>query len=76
MSGVLEFAPGETSKQIVVKILNDSIWEQGTSLYERFAVQLQDPTGAVLGSSLSYVTIQDVDKDQVREGGASEARSE
>ena len=37
--------------------------------YERFAVLLLQPTGAVLGSSLSYVTIQDVDKDQaLREG--------
>ena len=55
-SGTLTFAPGETVKNVVVKVVGDTFYE--ASVY--FAVQLSNPVNAALLSpetSLSFVTI-------------------
>ncbi|MBK7001379.1 MAG: hypothetical protein IPH35_15810 [Rhodoferax sp.] len=58
-SGTLGFAPGETSKDVIVPILGDTIAELG----ESFTLALSSPNGATLGTDQSAtVTIQDNDK--------------
>ena len=56
-SGTITFAPLETSKNISIPVINDSIDEQD----EIFFVNLSDPTDAVLGDSQAAVTIGDDD---------------
>jgi hypothetical protein len=57
-NGTLTFAPGETSKSIVITIIDDTCCEDN----ETFGVTLFNPVGATLGSpSTSTVTILDDD---------------
>ena len=57
-SGKLTFAPGTTSQQILVEILNDNVYEGN----ETFKISLSQPSGAVLGSTPSKtITIGDED---------------
>ncbi len=57
-SGTLGYAPGETSKDVIVPILGDTIAELG----ESFTLALSSPNGATLGTDQSAtVTIQDND---------------
>ena len=60
VSGTLDFAAGELSKNITIPILNDNLFE-GTS--ETFSVNLSSPTGGALLSSpaSNVITIQDND---------------
>lgn len=56
--GVLNFAIGEQTKQILVPLSNDSAWE----VPESFAVSLFNPSSASLGTVTKHVvTIQDDD---------------
>ncbi len=56
--GTLNFAPGETSKPLLIPIIDD-VWAEGN---ESFMITLSAPTGAVLGSpSVATVTIIDND---------------
>ncbi|MEY2508152.1 MAG: hypothetical protein QOH01_2481 [Verrucomicrobiota bacterium] len=80
-SGTITFGSGETQKQIVVQILNDSQLEN----VENFFVDLSNPQGAILktdGSSTATVNIADDDSGtstiqfssasySVNEGGGS-----
>jgi Mg-chelatase subunit ChlD len=68
-SGTLTFAPGETSKTIVVPILNDS-----PAVYEgpeTFTVNLASPTNAVIGDPQGLGTIKD---DGTGPGGTDDDR--
>jgi large repetitive protein len=56
-SGTLTFAPGETSKTIVIKIKNDKLCETA----EGFQVQLSSPVNADLGTSMGAGFIKDND---------------
>ena len=56
-SGHLVFAPGETKKVIVVKIVGDSKTEKK----ERFSVELSKPSNATLGDDTGTVTIRKSD---------------
>lgn len=59
-SGTLTFAPGETSKTIVVSILNDTVLESG----EQFTVNLTNPTnGAVAAGNPGTGTGTIIDDD-------------
>lgn len=61
-SGTLIFAPGETSKTITVKVVNDSLMEGD----EMFLVGLLKSSNAVIASpSLTEVTIRDEDRVNV-----------
>ncbi|HKP36401.1 MAG TPA: Ig-like domain repeat protein, partial [Pyrinomonadaceae bacterium] len=62
--GRLRFAAGETTKTIVLSLVND-VWVEGP---ENLTVSLSSPTGAVLGSpNITTVTIN----DDPGEGGAN-----
>jgi Tol biopolymer transport system component len=52
-SGVLSFAPGETSKTITVNFVGDTVQEGD----ETFAINLSQPTGAVLSRAQATGTI-------------------
>ncbi len=52
-TGTLIFKPGETSKEILVPIANDTLPEGE----ERFGVSLANPTGATLGDATARVSI-------------------
>jgi Calx-beta domain/FG-GAP-like repeat len=54
-SGVLTFAPGETSKTILVPVIGDHLFEYN----EYFTVQLVDPTNAFVVDATGYGTILD-----------------
>ncbi len=56
-SGVLTFAPGVTSKTVVVPIVGDTVAESS----ERFQVALSHPTGATLLKASGTATITDND---------------
>lgn len=56
-SGVLTFAPGETSKTLTVPVLDDRLDE----LDETFPVRLADPVQAKLADAEGLVTIRDDD---------------
>jgi len=56
-SGTVEFAPGETSKTVVIGTLEDSINEAD----ETMLVQLDSPVGAVIGADTGTGTILDDD---------------
>jgi hypothetical protein len=58
-SGVVEFAPGETSHSIELHIVGDTLPEPD----ESFAVVLSDAVNATIGQSLAFVEI--VNDDQV-----------
>jgi hypothetical protein len=61
-SGTVTFAPGETSKQVVVPITADAQLEGS----ESFTVRRVDPQGASsLGNAATTVTIADDDPDRV-----------
>jgi hypothetical protein len=54
--GTLNFAAGETSKTLLIPIIDDA-WAEGT---ESFTITLSNPIGAVLGSpSVTTVTLVD-----------------
>ena len=55
--GTLRFAAGETSKTIIIPIVNDVLVEGN----ETFLLRLTNPTGASLGTSQATVTINDND---------------
>jgi hypothetical protein len=57
--GTLIFAPGETEKNITIKINNDNVVEMD----EKFLVRLESANGAVLGLAHCYVTIIDDDRN-------------
>ena len=67
-SGVLTFAPGETTRQIVVRVLGDEYAEDA----EDFEVRLAQPVNAELGTASARVVITDDDLDTAR-GTALEA---
>jgi Calx-beta domain len=57
-AGRLWFAPGETSKQIILSLVNDVYSE----ISENLNISLSDPTGAILGSnSTANISISDND---------------
>lgn len=69
-SGDLSFAPGETTKQIVVPVANDTLFESN----ETFTVTLSAPTNATLGSpAAATVTITDNDPAPTIQFSASTA---
>jgi hypothetical protein len=68
-SGTLTFAPGETSKSILVQTLNDGT----TDLTRSFTVTLSNPTGGSITSGTGVGTILDDTKFYVVDGGASDS---
>jgi len=54
-SGTLTFAPGETSKTVLIPVTDDAVYE-GT---ESFHVNLSGPAGASLGNASAEVVISD-----------------
>ncbi|MEV6965004.1 Calx-beta domain-containing protein [Hamadaea sp. NPDC051192] len=60
-SGVVSFAAGQTSKQVTVPIVNDTIDENN----ETFTVTLSAPTGAALIDPTGVGTIVDQDRNGV-----------
>lgn len=65
-SGVLSFAAGQTSRDIVVSVLGDTVLEQ----IERFRVTLSDPEGASLGTA--YVQAMILNDDAAALAAAAE----
>ncbi len=65
-SGVITFAPGETSHHAVVPILNETIGE----VHETFTVELSSPQGTELRDALGDGTIVSDDALFVVEGGS------
>jgi hypothetical protein len=55
--GTLRFAAGETSKTIIIPLINDALVEGN----ETFTLKLSSPTGASLGTSQATITINDND---------------
>jgi Ca2+-binding RTX toxin-like protein len=55
--GKLVFAPGETTKTVVVPILEDNLYEQE----ETFSIQLSNPAQVTLGTSQATATLTDND---------------
>lgn len=62
--GILEFAPGETSKTINIPIIDDAFTEQD----ETFSLTLANPTNATLGGLIS-ATVVIVDNDNSSTAG-------
>ena len=58
LSGTLTFAAGETSKTIVLPVLNDTVVEAN----ETFGVTLSNPTNATLGTAVAAGTINNDDQ--------------
>ncbi len=56
-SGTLTFAPGETTKTILVRTVDDSVGEPA----ETFTVNLSSPTGAAIADGQAVGTIRDDD---------------
>lgn len=65
LSGTIVFAPGETTKTIVLNIVDDFEIEDT----EGFSVVLSDPVGATLADDAATGTILDDDGEQSDEGG-------
>ena len=59
-SGTLTFAPGETSRTVVVALLDDDTWEED----ETFVVVLSNPSGAGLSVATAVGTINNDDNKQ------------
>ena len=59
-SGALTFEPGDTSRPIVVTLLNDPLYEET----ETFTVQLSNPSGALVDDGSGTGTITDSDSEQ------------
>ena len=57
-SGTLAFAAGETTKQIVVNLVDDTVAEQN----ESFGLSLTEPTGAVITRGYAAGIIEDDDR--------------
>ncbi len=68
-SGILTFAPGETSKGILVPTLDDG----GADPTKAFTVNLSNPTGGVITSGQGIGTILDDTKFYVVDGGSSDS---
>lgn len=67
-SGVLTFAPGEVSRQIVVQVVGDIVIEPN----ETFSVNLSNPTNATIaGSSFGLGTITDDDSRSISIGNST-----
>jgi urease beta subunit len=58
--GTLTFAPGETSKQVVVKVTGDTTAETN----EKFSVNLTNAIGATIADAIGLGTITDDDSGQ------------
>lgn len=58
-SGILEFAPGEVSKEIHVKLLQDANWDATLE----FEVRLTEPVNANLGRYLYHCRVKVIDDD-------------
>jgi len=56
-SGTLTFNPGDTTKTVAVKIINDTVPEPT----ESFSVQLSSPVNAAIADGVATVTINDDD---------------
>lgn len=57
VSGTLTFAPGETTKTVLVPTLDDAVFEGD----ETFTVNLSDPVGAAIADGQGVATIHDND---------------
>ncbi len=57
-SGTFNFAPGELSKNIIIPITEDRLFENGN---ETFTLALSNPAGATITTSTSTITINDAD---------------
>ena len=68
-SGTFTFAPGETSKGILVPTLDDG----GADPTRYFTVNLSNPTGGVIASGQGIGTILDDTKFYVVDGGSSDS---
>lgn len=68
-SGTLTFAPGETSKGILVRTLDDGVLDPTRS----FTVNLSNPTGGVITSGQGLGTILDDTKFYVVDDGATDS---
>ena len=69
ISGTVVFAPGETSKTILVQTLDDGVADQTRS----FTVSLSSPVNATLGRSQGIGTVLDDTKFYVVDAGSSES---
>src|SRR5678816_3112270 len=58
VSGTLTFGPGELSKNIIIPITEDRLFENGN---ETFTLTLSNPTVATITTSTSTITINDSD---------------
>ena len=63
-AGQLDFAPGETSKMVLIEVIGDVATEGD----ETFDVVLSSPVNATLGNATDVVTI--VDNDPIPPGSA------
>ncbi len=61
-SGILTFHPGETTKTVPVKIIDDQVPES----FEFFLFRLSAPVNATLNDNETYVTINDDDPVRLR----------
>ncbi|MDD2828996.1 MAG: Calx-beta domain-containing protein, partial [Sulfuricurvum sp.] len=69
-SGTLNFAAGETTKQITVAISNDSIYEGA----QDFSVKISTPTNATIGDANQIATIVDDGRTLTGGGTANDDR--
>lgn len=65
-SGVVTFAPGETTKTIVIPIAGDNVHEET----ETFTISLSDGNGAILSDVSAIGTITDDDPERTRRRSA------
>jgi YD repeat-containing protein len=65
-SGVLTFAPAETSKSITVQILDDTSYEG----MESFLVTLSNPSGGAILSAANPATVRIIENEPVPSGGS------
>merc|ERR1740123_29201 len=57
--GVIEFAPGETQKEITIDLISDPCWHAT----EEFSINLSEPNGVELGRNLKTVRVKIIDDD-------------
>lgn len=61
-TGMVTFAPGETSRTIIVRVAGDAIAEET----ETFTLSLSNSDGAVISDASATCTIRDDDKSSKR----------
>ena len=71
VSGTLNFAPGETTKEIIVDILDDSFAETD----ENFNLAIGNPVGAILGN-IRTASITITDNDEITENTIAFSQAE